>query len=57
MQGKEYLYIVTDYMPFTICDLNISPSYYTKFDMNMMAAQKNQQDMSLAKKQCLESIK
>lgn len=27
---KEYLYIVTDFMPYTICDLNVSPYWYSK---------------------------
>ena len=25
---KEYLFIVTDYFPHTICDLNVSPAIY-----------------------------
>jgi len=29
---KEYLYIVTDFMPYTICDLNVSPYWYSKQD-------------------------
>ena len=26
--NKEYLFIVTDYLPHTICDLNVSPQIY-----------------------------
>ena len=27
-ETKDYLYIVTDYLPFTICDMRVSPSIY-----------------------------
>ena len=50
---KEYLYIVTDYMPYTICDLNISPNYY----MSQDKATPNEMKLSQAKNHCLESIK
>lgn len=45
---KEYLYIVTDYLPFTIADLNIS--HYAKESPNTPA-------YLIAKGQCIESIR
>ena len=45
---KEYLYIVTDYLPFTIADLNIS--HYAKESPNTTA-------YLIAKSQCIESIR
>jgi len=50
-ETKEYLYIVTDYLPFTICDINVSPAIY------LSKVQQNQKAVANARFLCLESIR
>ena len=47
---KEYLFIVTDYLPYTICDLRVNSSTY-QYDPNYEA------NPYSANNFCLESIK
>ena len=47
---KEYLFIVTDYQPFTISDLRVMPSNYIN-DSSF------EYSMNSPKNYCLESIK
>lgn len=57
---KEYLFIVTDYLPHTICDLNVSPSIYLTpngQESAIMPSNVSPQQMAQAKVKCLESIR
>jgi hypothetical protein len=54
---QENLYIITDYMPFTICDLNLSPAIYSQEQRGCTGSSKNNLILTISKNKCLESIK
>jgi serine/threonine protein kinase len=44
-------------MPFTICDLNLSPSIYSQGQRGCTGSAKNNMDLTISNSKCLESIK
>jgi serine/threonine protein kinase len=57
---KEYLFIVTDYLPHTICDLNVNYTIYLNpngQETPFAPSNTTPQQTTLAKQKCLESIR
>jgi hypothetical protein len=44
-------------MPFTICDLNLSPAIYSQEQRGCTGSSKNNMMLTISKNKCLESIK
>lgn len=58
VETKEYLFIVTDYIPFTINDLNVSPMIYTPSEGSIIEEGMNTHKLlTQAKAKSLESIR